>query len=49
MDSTIGSIRLIRPGDRIALAGDIDARVGSDYASRSGTLGPHGVGNLKRK
>ena len=40
------SISLIRRGDRLALAGDFNARVGSGYTSLSGTLGAHGVGNL---
>ena len=40
------SIRLIWQGDCLALAGDFNARVGSDCTSWSGALGAHRVGNL---
>jgi len=45
-DQLSRSISLIRRGDRLALAGDFNARVGSDYTSWPDTLGAHGVGNL---
>jgi len=46
-DQLSRSIRVIRWDDRLALAGDFNARVGSDYTSWSGTLvGAHGMGNL---
>jgi len=45
-DQLSRSISLIQRGDCLALTGDFNARVGSDYTSWSGTLGAHGVGNL---
>ena len=43
LDDTLLSIAA---GDSIVLAGDFNARTGSDYRSWSGVIGPHGLGNM---
>ena len=43
LDDTLFSIAA---GDSIVLAGDFNARTGSDYRSWSGVIGPHGEGRI---
>ena len=39
-------ISKIPRGDKLALMGDLNARVGNDHLTWSGVLGPHGVGKI---